>query len=137
MKKYTLRYAITAIAVLLAVVAVIFGVLAGMYYYRLHHYPNVAYHNEEGNLIYEGREYYRVGATISNSVDGDITLLGEITPNSFYTRWYYTSGVFSHDGTDKTKILVVNGVRTYFIYSTDPNISEEELSNFGTVIRTN
>ena len=115
-KKYTLRYAITAIVVLLAVIASFLG----MYYYRLHHYENVAYYNDDGNLIYEGREYYRVGATVSNSVDGDITLLGEITPNSFYTRWYYTSGVFSHDGTDKTRILVVNGIRTYFIYSTDP-----------------
>lgn len=132
-KKYTLRYAITAIVVLLAVIASFLGA----YYYRLHHYENVAYYNDEGNLIYEGREYYRVGATVSNSVDGDITLLGEITPNSFYTRWYYTSGVFSHDGTDKTRILVVNGIRTYFIYSTDPDISAEELSNFGTVIRTN
>ena len=129
MRKYTLSYAITAIVVLLAIIASFLG----MYYYRLHHYENVAYYNDDGNLIYEGREYYRVGATVSNSVDGDITLLGEITPNSFYTRWYYTSGVFSHDGTDKTKILVVNGVRTYFIYSTDPNISADELSKYGNV----
>ena len=128
-KKYTLRYAITSIAVFLAVVAS----LSGIYYYSLHHYENVAYYNDEGNLIYEGREYYRVGATVSNSVDGEITLLGEITPNSFYTRWYYTSGVFSHDGTDKTRILVVNGVRTYFIYSTDPNISADELSKLGKI----
>lgn len=43
-KKYTLRYAITAIVVLLAVVASFLG----MYYYRLHHYENVAYYNDEG-----------------------------------------------------------------------------------------
>ena len=129
MKKSTLSYAITAIVALLAIIASFLG----MYYYRLHHYENVAYYNDEGNLIYEGREYYCVGSTVSNSVNGDITLLGEITPNSFYTRWYYTSGVFSHDGTDKTKILVVNGVRTYFIYSTDPNISADELYQFGKI----
>ena len=128
-KKYTLRYAITAIVVLLAVIASFLGT----YYYRLHHYENVAYYNDDGNLIYEGREYYRVGATVSNSVDGDITLLGEITPNSFYTRWYYTSGVFSISGADETKILAVNGVRTYFIYSTDPNISADELSKLGKI----
>ena len=128
-KKYTLRYAITAIAVFLAVVAS----LSGIYYYSLHHYENVAYYNDEGNLIYEGREYYRVGSTVSNSVNGDITLLGEIKPDSRETRWYYTSGVFSISGADETKILAVNGVRTYFIYSTDPNISADELSKYGNV----
>lgn len=129
MKKYTLCYAITAIAVFLAMVAS----AAGLYYYSLHHYTNVAYYNEEGNLIYEGREYYRVGSTVSNSVNGDITLLGEITPSSRETRWYYTSGVFSISGADETKILAVNGVRTYFIYSTDPNISADELLKYGNV----
>ena len=133
MKKSTLSYAITAIAVLLAMIASFLG----MYYYRLHHYENVAYYNDDGNLIYEGREYYRVGATVSNSVNGDITLLGEITPNSFYTRWYYTRGVFSLSGADETRILVVNGIRTYFIYSTDPDISSKELSGYGAVKRTN
>ena len=129
MRKYTLSYAITAIVVLLAIIASFLG----MYYYRLHHYENVAYYNDDGNLIYEGREYYRVGSTVSNSVDGDITLLGEIKPDSRETRWYYTSGVFSISGADETKIHVVNGVRTYFIYSTDPNISAEELSQFGKI----
>jgi len=97
-----------------------------VYFYSLHHLPNVAYFDDDV-LIFDNTRYYNIGATNTNSFPKALKVLGEVKPNDFHTMFLYTRAVFAIEGIDESSVLVVKTPRGFVVRSSDPNLTMESL----------